>query len=152
MKNIIIPNQAAPTKILKNTRQTSDIPTIDITRGARLHGIRSSAVLMESEIFDSYGELDPALGQNLAGVILALLACHLEMNPGGTHEDQITICAIRRDDSTTVELNLLITRKGRQEGEQIVLHKGNEREVDTGVIPEHRFTSHSEQNTFVGRL
>jgi hypothetical protein len=106
---------------------------IDITRGSRLHDICSPAVLMDAQILDDYGEIDVAAGRNLIGVILAVLACHLEMNPGGTHEDQVTVCAVRREDAATVELDLQITHRRRQGREQIFLQKGEEREVEALV-------------------
>src|SRR5690242_20128660 len=98
----MILNQMKALATKSNTRSKPPIGTIDITRGARLHGICSPAVLIDAEVLEDYVEMDAALGQNLAGVVLAVLACHLEMNPGGTHHDQLTICTVRREDAVTV--------------------------------------------------
>jgi hypothetical protein len=111
-------------------RQPITVRSTDVTRGARLHAIRSASVFVDSDVMEDYAEIDVALGQNLAGVILSVLSYHLGINPGGVHDDQITICAIRREDATLVELVLHIERTRRNGMEHIVLRKGEEMEID----------------------
>lgn len=106
------------------TNRPANRSTTDITRGARFCGIQNPQVSIHTEILEDYSEIDSSLGQNLVGVILSVLTCHLELNPGGTRDDQITVCVIRRDDAAQVELHLSLQRSRRQGIEHILLVKG----------------------------
>jgi hypothetical protein len=141
----------APAATIASVRPKPTVETIDITRGARLHGICSSEVIIEAEILEDFAEMDVALGQNLVGVVLAVLACHLEMNSGGTHRDQVTICTVRREDAVTVELDLQITHTRRQGRERIFLRKGEEREVEALVAAGHRLARAEKQALAISR-
>lgn len=108
----------------------------DITRGARLMGIHGPKVSIQSEVLENYCELDGALGQNLAGVILSVLACHLDQNPGGTFDDRVLVCAIRRDDGTPVEIGLEIQRFRDCGVEHIVLVRIGEQSLCNNPLEE----------------
>ncbi len=101
---------------------------IDISRGATQFGIRSR-VLLQEELRDAYAEIDPTLGQNVIGIVLTVLACHLAMGQGGLSDDQITVCLIRREDDRLVEVDLGIHRHRQTGRECLSLRQLAEREV-----------------------
>lgn len=78
----------------------------DITRGAVHVGIRNQRVLIESAVQDEYAEPDLALGCNVVGVILRVLAQHLAACPGGGGNDSIEVCLHRREDGRLVEVQI----------------------------------------------
>lgn len=115
----------------------SDLPnSIDITRGARLIGIDRPRIAVQSDVLENYCELDSALGQNLTGVILSVLACHLGNNPGGTYDDRIEVCALRRDDAAPVEISLELHRFRDRGSEYILLVRRDERSLSSNPLEE----------------
>jgi len=117
----------APTQ--PSTRPQHSNLTTDVSRGARQCDIKAH-VFIETEILDNYSELDPSLGQNTIGVVLAVLSCHLHMSRGGLGEDTITVCLLRRQDDRVVELDLGLHRRRHAAGECFELRRLAEREVD----------------------
>jgi hypothetical protein len=103
-------------------------PSADISRGATEFGLRAQ-VLLEEEMRDAYAEMDPALGQNVIGSVLAVLACHLAMGEGGRSEDRISVCLLRRSDDRLVEVDLAIHRHRRAGRECLSLRGVAEREI-----------------------
>jgi hypothetical protein len=89
---------------------------VDVSRGASQFDIRAQ-VFIEKELLDCYGEIDPALGKNVIGIILSVLSCHLGMGHGSLGDDQITVCLTRREDDCMVEVDLGI-RRHRHEGRE----------------------------------
>jgi hypothetical protein len=103
---------------------------IDISRGARHFGIPREAVLIDQALTDEYAEIDTALGQNLVGVVLSVLSYHLSIAPGGVLHDRISFCAVRREDSVFVDVELEVLRSRNLNGERLVLHKVAEHQSD----------------------
>lgn len=117
-----------------NVRHLDPSDYVDISRGARLHGIANTALFIEAKLLDDYAELDAGLGQNLVGVILSVLGHHLSLNPGGTHNDKISVCSIRREDVRVVEVDLGIERRRVRGCETIILTKIAERDSDVDFV------------------
>jgi hypothetical protein len=119
----------APTQTIGAARPTEATRNINISRGATQLGIRSD-VFLEEDFLDAYGEIDPALGQNVIGCVLAVLACHLALGNGSLGDDQMTVCLIRRQDDRTVEVDLGIRRHRHAGRESLSLRKVAERELE----------------------
>lgn len=119
----------APTQRIGAVRPTTASRNINISRGASQIGIQSN-VFLEEEVLDAYGEIDPALGQNVIGCVLAVLGCHLALGNGNLGDDRMTVCLIRRQDDRMVEVDLEI-RRHRQDGRECLsLRRLAEREMD----------------------
>lgn len=119
------------TQSCTNTRKPVNSSCIDVTRGATPFGIRSQ-VFLEEELRDAYAEIDPALGQNVIGSILAALSCYLAMGQGTLSDDQITVCLLRRADDRLVEVDLEVHRHRRAGRECLSLRQLTEREMGEG--------------------
>lgn len=91
----------------------------DLSRGASLNGLRAS-VFVETRVLEEYAELDSALGQNTAGVILAVLGCHL-VTGNGIGDDRLSACLIRRKDGQLIEVDLMLLRRRQAVGECLYL-------------------------------
>lgn len=101
---------------------------IDYSRGAAAFGIRKHPVWMDADLVMDYGEPDPTLGRNVGGVILSVLARHLDAE-SGLDGDIITVCLLRREDAKIVEVDLQITRNRHQGTARLLLSKVEEREI-----------------------
>jgi hypothetical protein len=99
-----------------------------------MQGLAGTSIFINAEMLEEYAELDAGLGQNLAGVILSVLGHHLSLNPGGTHDDKISICAIRREDARVVEVDLGIERRRVGRCETITLNKIEERNSEFAFV------------------
>ena len=82
---------------------------LDASRGAAQLGI-ASQVWVHHEVGDSYGELDPGVGRNLVGTVLAVLDCHLACGGSFAGSEVLPVCLRRREDSQPVEVDLLVRR------------------------------------------
>jgi hypothetical protein len=100
----------------------------NLSRGARRFAIRAGSVFIESGVLDDYAATDPALGYNVAGVILCALARRLPS--GGLGEETLAVCLLRRDDALVVELHLQLQRTHRAGIECLVLRKSSEPNID----------------------
>jgi len=103
---------------------------INLARGARLFGIHPQEVCVDSEVLDDYAEPDATLGQNIAGVILSVLACHIAVNPGGFRGRPILVCLLRREDARLVEVELQVHRLCHRQDESLQLRQTGERILD----------------------
>jgi hypothetical protein len=117
-----------PPSTLTVTRPATANRSIDISRGASQLGI-PSRVFLEEEVLDAYAEIDPALGQNVIGVIFAVLSCHLALGQGSLGDDQMTVCLNRREDSRMVEVDLGIRRHRHAGRECLSLRRVAERDM-----------------------
>ena len=108
---------------------------MDLTRGARNFGIRSGAVLLDSEVLCDYAELDPALGHNVAGLVLCVLGCHmLDKLEKGAAKDLIAVCLCRRQDARVLEVDFQINHVLVNGYESLVLCKAGERDLDSTPV------------------
>lgn len=105
----------------------SRINYTDLTRGAALNGIRAS-VLLESRVIEEFAELDPALGHNTAGVVLAVLLSHLAGGNGGG-DDRLTVCLTRRSDQSAVEVDVMLLRRRQAGSERLYLRMADVRDI-----------------------
>ena len=106
---------------------------VNLTRGASHFGIPRYRVLVPREVLIDYAESDPALGYNLAGEILRILASHVSDNPGGRPHDIIMVGARRREDDRSVELHLKMVHLRRQGQETLLLFKVGERAASSPI-------------------
>jgi hypothetical protein len=117
-----------------STRQpaAASIPAhyTDLSPGARHFGIRPRAVFIESDILDSYTEKEVCLGRNVAGIILAALACHAAGVPDDVPDGSILVRLVRRDDGCLVRLVLHVRRLRRRGLDCVLLSKTGDREID----------------------
>lgn len=119
----------APTQTIGTARPTPVTRNTNISRGASQLGIQSN-VFLEEEVLNAYGEIDPALGQNVIGCVLAVLACHLALGKGNLADDLMTVCLIRRQDDRMVEVDLGIRRHRHAGRECLSLRRVAERAMD----------------------
>lgn len=118
------------TLIENKRRPATQVPAIkikytDLSRGASLNGLRAS-VFLEARVLEEYAELDPTLGQNTAGVILAVLGCHLAAG-NGIGDDRLSVCLKRREDGQLVEVDLMLLRRRQAGGECLYLRRADVR-------------------------
>lgn len=102
----------------------------DLSPGARHFGIRPRAVFIESDILDSYTENEVCLGRNVAGTILAALACHAAGALDDVPDGSILVRLVRRDDGCLVRRMLHVRRLRRHGIECLLLNKAGDREID----------------------
>ena len=122
-----------PTQTFIRPHPNAPFNRLDLSRGARQFGLRS-LVFLDAAVRTDYAELDPALGHNVAGIVLAVLAFH-EALPGlGRDEERITVCLVRRRDEQLVEVDLVLQRRRQRGGEAIELRRVAERELATPVF------------------
>lgn len=101
---------------------------LDLSRGARRYNVRPENVWLAVDIWDEYGEVNSALGLNVAGVILSALAGGYAYCPEGMSEGMITVGLNRRRDDELVEVDLQIHRvEGGANGSFVRLRKVGER-------------------------
>ncbi len=116
-----------------STHGSGGVHEVDLTRGANHFGIPRYRVLVPREVLRDYAESDPALGYNLAGEILRVLAGHVSENPGGRPHDVIIVGARRREDDRSVELHLKMVHLRRQGQETRLLFKVGERAASSPI-------------------
>ena len=117
------PNSTHPAQRLPAAK----IHYTDLTRGAALCGIRPT-VLLETRVLEEFAELDPALGSNPAGIILAVLGFHL-INGHAAGDDRLTVCLVRRRDGRQVEVDLMLLPRRQAGGERIYLRLAGVRAI-----------------------
>ena len=89
---------------------TAPLPNnLDASRGAAQLGI-ASQVWVHHDVVDSYGELDPGVGRNVVGAVLAVLDCHLANGGSFAGSEILPVCLRRREDNRPVEVDLLVRR------------------------------------------
>jgi hypothetical protein len=95
---------------LATSRSTGPLPNnLDATRGAAQLGI-ASQVWVHHDVVDSYSELDPGVGRNVVGAVLAVLDCHLACGGSFAGSEVLPVCLRRREDGQPVEVDLLVRR------------------------------------------
>jgi hypothetical protein len=77
----------------------------NLTRQAFHYGVRAN-VLLDQRVLDDFCELDASLGDDTAGVILALLA--FEAAAQATGDGRLSVC-LRRRDGQAVEVDLMVS-------------------------------------------
>lgn len=102
---------------------------MDVSRGARLHRLNEQ-VYLDPVVLDNYSEIDPALGRNLVGCVLSVLAQHVTANPGGGADEHLPVAVRRREDGGEVELLLSLSRSRRSGQLALVLTHAGERTAD----------------------
>lgn len=116
-----------PTTIARSPRVRSTppatFPTTDITRGAVQFGVRRTSVLVESALLTEYGEIDPAVGLNVIGIILTVLYCRLATAPGGGSPEPLIVCLQRRTDGRLAEVELTLHHSRGRGGDKITLQR-----------------------------
>lgn len=122
----LLENILTPTSRL-HTSQAVSPRLVDVTRGARYHGIRPESVFLEPEILEDYAEPEPTLGRNAVGSILSALAAQLAVCPGGVPDECVTVSLCRCEDGQAVEVDLRIRRLRRDGLVRLVLGKTKER-------------------------
>lgn len=83
--------------------------TVDLSRGARQFGILGR-VQIPATILADYEEVDPAVGHNTAGIVLAVLSYRLAAGPIGSRDEFFTVSLRRKCDRKMVELDLALGR------------------------------------------
>jgi len=82
---------------------------LDASRGAAQLGI-ASQVWVHHDVVDSYGELDPGVGRNVVGAVLAVLDSHLASGGSFAGSEIVPVCLRRREGGQPVEVDLLARR------------------------------------------
>jgi hypothetical protein len=100
---------------------------IDLSRGARIYGLRAP-VQLESRVLEDYREFDPLVGYNVAGVVLSTLSYDVLMG-GMINQSRMTVCLARRDSNQTVEVDLAIHRRVRSGQEGYFLRFADEHDL-----------------------
>jgi hypothetical protein len=112
--------ETTKTSTMTNTRSrlqnlTTAPPTapgpenLDASRGAAQLGI-ASQVWVHHDVVDSYSELDPGVGRNVVGAVLAVLDSHLAGGGSFAGSEVLPVCLRRREDGQPVEVDLLVRR------------------------------------------
>jgi len=100
---------AAPSGSSSQTQSnpsSTDETTIDLSLGAGQFGI-PVPLIAPSRLIEEYAEVHPALGYNVAGIILSLVSNHLAgAEPGANGPETMTACLVRREDGAIVEVEL----------------------------------------------
>ncbi len=101
----------------------------NLTRKPWFCGMRAQ-VLLEQRVLADFHEFDSDLGDDTAGVILSLLAYDLITKPAG--DGRLTVCLVRRQDESLVEVDLMVLRRHKPHGECIYLRLAGVRELSSG--------------------
>lgn len=104
---------------------------VDLGRGAQNFGLRAQ-VELERRVLEDYVELDPGLGENVAGVVLSVLSYDV-LTDGRLGDSRMTICLLRRDSGQPVEVDLGVYRRCHGGQETYVLRFMGERELSLGA-------------------
>jgi hypothetical protein len=86
-------------------------------------------VFVDQELVDAYAELDPGLGQNVLGTILAVMATHLAGGKTLACNDVLPVDLRRREDGEPVEVQLRVRRFRSAGRECVALGCAGERPV-----------------------
>jgi hypothetical protein len=109
---------------------TAPLPgNLDASRGAAQLGI-ASQVWVHHDVVDSYGELDPGLGRNVVGAVLAVLGSHLVGGGSFAGSDVLPVCLRRREDGQPVEVDLLVRRLRKSGRECLAITAAAERPAE----------------------
>lgn len=100
---------------------------VNVSRAAIAFGIRA-AVLLDQRLVTEFSELDVSLGEDTTGVILSLLAYHLQTGHIGD-AGRLPVCLMRNDDRQWVEVDLLVIRHDRDSGQRFYLRIAGVREL-----------------------
>lgn len=109
---------------------TAPLPeSLDASRGAAQLGI-ASQVWVHHDVVDTYGELDPGVGRNVVGTVLAVLGSHLASGGSFAGSDVLPVCLRRRDDCQPVEVDLLVRRLRKSGRECLAITATGERSAE----------------------
>ena len=89
----------------------------DLSVGSSQFSIRLP-VLLESRVLQDYGEIEPALGLNTAGLVLSVLSSGLAVS---SEDDRLTVALFRRSDGAFTELQLRFRRGFVAGGQEFLL-------------------------------
>ena len=85
---------------------------------------------MHYEVVDNYGELDPGVGRNVVGTVLAVLGSHLAGGGSFAGSEVLPVCLLRREDGQTVEVDLLVRRLRKSGRECLAITAAGERPAE----------------------
>ena len=123
-------NTRSPLQNLITSPSTAPFPdTLDASRGAAQVGI-ASQVWVHHDVVDSYGELDPGVGRNVVGAVLAVLGSHLAGGGSFAGSEVLPVCLRRRDDCQPVEVDLLVRRLRKSGHECLAITAAGERAAE----------------------
>jgi hypothetical protein len=118
-------------QILTTTSSTAPLPHhLDASRGAAQLGT-AGQVWVHHDVVDSYSELDPGIGRNVVGAVLAVLSCHLASGGSFAGSDVLPVCLRRRDDYQPVEVDLLVRRLRKSGHECLAISAAGERPAES---------------------
>jgi len=102
--------------------------SLDASRGAGQFGL-GCQVWLHNEVLDAYGELDPAVGRNVVGAVLAALGSHVASGRSFGGTELVPVCLRRRQDGNAVEVELRVRRVRRGGRECLAVTAAEEREA-----------------------
>ena len=102
---------------------------LDASRGAAQLGI-ASQVWVHYEVMDTYSELDPGVGRNVVGAVLAVLGSHLAGGGSFAGSEVLPVCLRRREDGQPVEVDLLVRRLRKSGRECLAITATGERSAE----------------------
>lgn len=106
---------------------------LDLSRGARHYHLEPQNLWLAVEVWEEYGEVNWALGLNVAGEILSGLAGQYAYCPEGMSEGVMRVALRRRKDDELVEVELQIHRvAGGAKGSLVLLRKVGEGPLGSG--------------------
>ena len=100
----------------------------NLSRGALYRGLSLDFLFVDPAIMDDYAEVDPALGQNVAGALLDALQSQSQEGLEGRAQT-ITIALVRRDDGQLVELDIRAESIRLRDYECLVLDTAGEQDL-----------------------
>ena len=102
---------------------------LDASRGPAQLGI-ASQVWVHHDVVDTYGELDPGVGRNVVGAVLAVLSSHLAGGGSFAGSEVLPACLRRREDGQPVEVDLLVRRLRKSGRECLAITATGERPAE----------------------
>jgi len=102
--------------------------TLDCSRAAAQFSLRAG-VLIDQKVIEHYREHDLALGRNVVGTVLSVLALQSADGREVLGDGLITCELVRRDDAHPVEVELLFCRRRQSGREYLVVSLLRERQV-----------------------
>jgi hypothetical protein len=87
-------------------------------------------VWVHHDVVDSYGELDPGVGRNVVGAVLAVLGSHLAGGGSFAESDVLPVCLRRREDGQALEVDLLVRRLRNSGRECLAITATGERSAE----------------------
>lgn len=102
----------APAPAETTPQHWPDFLCVDVSFGVKHYDL-GPHVYLDERVLKDYMELDSRLGQNVAGVVLSALSCHLAAGRVAPDGGRIVVCLARRNDNRMVEVNLAVRRRGQ---------------------------------------